>query len=109
MHMFLPLGFFFSSRKWHTRSTRDWSSDVCSSDLVGQGSPGTGPRREAARLARVLVRVLVAGQSYRFVVVAAAALLTVTLPAAADAPPPGALVDIGSAGACVANMGSAPG
>src|SRR5207247_6874098 len=27
------LFFFFSSRRRHTRSTRDWSSDVCSSDL----------------------------------------------------------------------------
>src|SRR3989440_7058387 len=27
--------FFFSSRRRHTRSDRDWSSDVCSSDLVG--------------------------------------------------------------------------
>src|SRR5207247_3789222 len=26
--------FSFSSRRRHTRSTRDWSSDVCSSDLV---------------------------------------------------------------------------
>src|SRR6266536_5062071 len=26
--------FFFSSRRRHTRSTRDWSSDVCSSDLA---------------------------------------------------------------------------
>src|SRR5699024_1156452 len=25
--------FFFSSRRRHTRSKRDWSSDVCSSDL----------------------------------------------------------------------------
>src|SRR6266849_6245935 len=25
--------FFFSRRRRHTRSTRDWSSDVCSSDL----------------------------------------------------------------------------
>src|SRR6266849_9974183 len=25
--------FFFSSRRRHTSSTRDWSSDVCSSDL----------------------------------------------------------------------------
>src|SRR5438067_9741972 len=30
--------FFFSSRRRHTRSKRDWSSDVCSSDLVGAGS-----------------------------------------------------------------------
>src|SRR5690349_23747802 len=30
----LRLFFFFSSRRRHTRSLRDWSSDVCSSDLV---------------------------------------------------------------------------
>src|SRR5699024_12087564 len=28
--------FFFSSRRRHTRSKRDWSSDVCSSDLSSQ-------------------------------------------------------------------------
>src|SRR4051812_49573049 len=28
--------FFFSSRRRHTRLTCDWSSDVCSSDLVPQ-------------------------------------------------------------------------
>src|SRR5690349_24238510 len=28
--------FFFSSRRRHTRSLRDWSSDVCSSDLTGR-------------------------------------------------------------------------
>src|SRR5690554_7149348 len=27
--------FFFSSRRRHTRCGRDWSSDVCSSDLPG--------------------------------------------------------------------------
>src|SRR3989442_9752016 len=27
-------GFFFSSRRRHTRCGRDWSSDVCSSDLL---------------------------------------------------------------------------
>src|SRR5206468_7875725 len=32
--------FFFSSRRRHTRSDRDWSSDVCSSDLVGLPMPG---------------------------------------------------------------------
>src|SRR5256884_6693336 len=26
--------FFFSSRRRHTRCSRDWSSDVCSSDLI---------------------------------------------------------------------------
>src|SRR6266496_5857732 len=29
--------FFFSSRRRHTRSLRDWSSDVCSSDLLAAG------------------------------------------------------------------------
>src|SRR5205809_4851060 len=28
--------FFFSSRRRHTRCSRDWSSDVCSSDLIRQ-------------------------------------------------------------------------
>src|SRR6266536_5080216 len=43
--------FFFSSRRRHTRSTRDWSSDVCSSDL-GAGvagrisAPGTEVRSQ---------------------------------------------------------------
>src|SRR6266542_2209334 len=30
--------FFFSSRRRHTRCYRDWSSDVCSSDLDGDGT-----------------------------------------------------------------------
>src|SRR5690606_39832431 len=34
--------FFFSSRRRHTRFSRDWSSDVCSSDL---GPPRPHPRR----------------------------------------------------------------
>src|SRR2546421_12276580 len=32
--MFSLYFFFFSSRRRHTRSDRDWSSDVCSSDLL---------------------------------------------------------------------------
>src|SRR3712207_7207325 len=39
--------FFFSSRRRHTRYWRDWSSDVCSSDLqprLGVAQPGTLPR-----------------------------------------------------------------
>src|SRR5215813_2161564 len=39
------LSFFFSSRRRHTRCGRDWSSDVCSSDLPDKvrkpGSVGT--------------------------------------------------------------------
>src|SRR5438105_9372433 len=38
--------FFFSSRRRHTRSTRDWSSDVCSSDLSPLPVP-VGVRRRA--------------------------------------------------------------
>src|SRR2546429_3711414 len=30
--------FFFSSRRRHTRCSRDWSSDVCSSDLLVIGT-----------------------------------------------------------------------
>src|SRR5690606_40704328 len=33
--------FFFSSRRRHTRFSRDWSSDVCSSDLVFAAGAGT--------------------------------------------------------------------
>src|SRR3989337_3898548 len=36
---------FFSSRRRHTRCYRDWSSDVCSSDLFGRG----GARRRVAQ------------------------------------------------------------
>src|SRR3712207_6892803 len=41
--------FFFSSRRRHTRYWRDWSSDVCSSDLTGEPSPRPvpGPRAGA--------------------------------------------------------------
>src|SRR5690554_7767213 len=39
---FLFFFFFFSSRRRHTRCGRDWSSDVCSSDLPA-GERGTNP------------------------------------------------------------------
>src|SRR5438105_13043462 len=39
--------FFFSSRRRHTRSTRDWSSDVCSSDLAFAGSIQYGALKDA--------------------------------------------------------------
>src|SRR5690349_23198498 len=45
--------FFFSSRRRHTRSLRDWSSDVCSSDLIrftcGAGLLRRDRRRELRR------------------------------------------------------------
>src|SRR6266436_4885639 len=33
-HLIFCIFFFFSSRRRHTRCSRDWSSDVCSSDLL---------------------------------------------------------------------------
>src|SRR6266550_501371 len=33
MQLVMVVCFFFSSRRRHTRCSRDWSSDVCSSDL----------------------------------------------------------------------------
>src|SRR5690625_7056198 len=42
--------FFFSSRRRHTRWPRDWSSDVCSSDLAPRKVPiGIGIIRVAYR------------------------------------------------------------
>src|SRR2546422_6924414 len=34
-HLSVIFFFFFSSRRRHTRCSRDWSSDVCSSDCAG--------------------------------------------------------------------------
>src|SRR3989440_8105853 len=42
--------FFFSSRRRHTRSDRDWSSDVCSSDLRASLPEASRLRRAAATL-----------------------------------------------------------
>src|SRR6266498_4727545 len=41
--------FFFSSRRRHTRCGRDWSSDVCSSDLTAKRRAIDLVRREARR------------------------------------------------------------
>src|SRR5438046_6125841 len=40
LYGFFLLFFFFSSRRRHTRLVSDWSSDVCSSDLVVRRAPG---------------------------------------------------------------------
>src|ERR1035437_10867918 len=50
--------FFFSSRRRHTRYGRDWSSDVCSSDLhqlvrTGRRLPAGGTRGGSGRVAAV--------------------------------------------------------
>src|SRR2546429_6953859 len=41
--------FFFSSRRRHTRCSRDWSSDVCSSDLPQQTFHGMLPPEQSLR------------------------------------------------------------
>src|SRR3712207_7978673 len=43
----MVLLFFFSSRRRHTRYWRDWSSDVCSSDLRAGGALGGSSRLAA--------------------------------------------------------------
>src|SRR5436309_9356164 len=58
MHQFLRcffFFFFFSSRRRHTRFSRDWSSDVCSSDLDAPadawlGSPSVTYLRRTGQL-----------------------------------------------------------
>src|SRR3712207_7362820 len=50
--------FFFSSRRRHTRYWRDWSSDVCSSDLMPVSMALAGPVGEAVGIPLVF---LVAG------------------------------------------------
>src|SRR2546422_7689912 len=58
--------FFFSSRRRHTRCSRDWSSDVCSSDLerggarfrgLQEGGSLAGYRERRWADARALLRV----------------------------------------------------
>src|SRR2546429_10012173 len=71
------LVFFFSSRRRHTRCSRDWSSDVCSSDLeirrkIGVSFPGGAlfgsmtvgenvalPLREHTRLEESTIEIMV--------------------------------------------------
>src|SRR2546429_9766177 len=50
-----PGAFFFSSRRRHTRCSRDWSSDVCSSDLLLAGL--AGPSSRSKRRRRFCVRI----------------------------------------------------
>src|SRR5207253_5610073 len=49
---FVLLSFFFSSRRRHTRWPRDWSSDVCSSDLR---SAAMSTRRTSVRYSSNMV------------------------------------------------------
>src|SRR5699024_5166367 len=61
--------FFFSSRRRHTRSKRDWSSDVCSSDLAlvpatGDGQLPTGAEQERQLLGHRLGEWLTSGSRH---------------------------------------------
>src|SRR5690554_5530095 len=42
--------FFFTSRRRHTRCGRDWSSDVCSSDLANKGMVSGKEKTEFGKL-----------------------------------------------------------
>src|SRR5687768_18505836 len=53
--------FFFSSRRRHTRCSRDWSSDVCSSDLRDGGDGGK--RTRTVRRGRTRTRTVVRTQT----------------------------------------------
>src|SRR3712207_6940534 len=48
----------FSSRRRHTRYWRDWSSDVCSSDLTNPGGPITTEQRINDRIRVPEVRLV---------------------------------------------------
>src|SRR3712207_3603009 len=52
---------FFSSRRRHTRYWRDWSSDVCSSDLASRipmGSEVTYDRLQRIENAEIIVKTI---------------------------------------------------
>src|SRR5690349_24463907 len=53
MYSYMDYFFFFSSRRRHTRSLRDWSSDVCSSDLPVRVARGWGEQGRVGAQAEV--------------------------------------------------------
>src|SRR6267154_5573922 len=56
--------FFFSSRRRHTRWTGDWSSDVCSSDLLG-GLYALEPVEAPADLENAILTATVGAPNWR--------------------------------------------
>src|SRR5690606_39603575 len=61
--------FFFSSRRRHTRFSRDWSSDVCSSDLPRRWWPPSltqdAPMNQSFFSARYDAALAFAAQAHR--------------------------------------------
>src|SRR5206468_7158122 len=58
--------FFFSSRRRHTSSDRDWSSDVCSSDLVWEAAvPSPAAERPVKAPALSHAQITVDGRAAR--------------------------------------------
>src|SRR2546421_5309526 len=56
----VELYFFFSSRRRHTRCDRDWSSDVCSSDLrLSASLAAAAATYENAKLTREVAEIAV--------------------------------------------------
>src|SRR2546429_4484840 len=53
--------FFFSSRRRHTRCSRDWSSDVCSSDLT-QIATQPPPSAAVAKFLKRAPRLFIGGE-----------------------------------------------
>src|SRR6266498_5611108 len=63
---------FFSSRRRHTRSLRDWNSDVCSSDLDADAEPR--PHRMSDQMGAGAVEIIDHGDD-----IAGPRLLTVAI------------------------------
>src|SRR2546429_5996757 len=60
--------FFFSSRRRHTRCSRDWSSDVCSSDLCSdEAMPDSWAMRRNSSSCKGTAgtTILIAGSAFR--------------------------------------------
>src|SRR5215213_3076560 len=79
--------FFFSSRRRHTRLVSDWSSDVCSSDLLDFfGLQGATVERRPSIPSAPELRLLELGQRTTIERARAELGFTPVLPAAADSP-----------------------
>src|SRR5215813_5211577 len=104
MRLFIWFFFFFSSRRRHTRCGRDWSSDVCSSDLPPD-VPAIVPRscqrpRDRSNRRALALRGIdgwrkIATVSRHTTLAAALAFAFLTAPVAAGAQPPGKVYLIG--------------